>query len=58
MVATSGARLISADAIDTLKKQLLPMADILTPNIPEAMELTGQTIASEQDMRNRRQNHI
>ena len=50
MVATSGARLISADAIDTLKKQLLPMADILTPNIPEAMELTGQTIASEQDM--------
>ena len=50
MVATSGARLISADAIDTLKKQLLPMADILTPNIPETMELTGQTIASEQDM--------
>lgn len=50
MVATSGARLISADAIDTLKKQLLPMADILTPNISEAMELTGQTIASEQDM--------
>ena len=51
MVATSGARLISADAIDTLKKQLLPMADILTPNIPETMELTGQTITSEQDMK-------
>ena len=51
MVATSGARLISSDAIDTLKKQLLPMADILTPNIPETMELTGQTITSEQDMK-------
>ncbi len=50
MVATSGARLISADAIDTLKQQLLPMADILTPNIPEAVELTGLPITSERDM--------
>ena len=36
MVATSGARLISQDAVEVLKKRLLPMADVLTPNIPEA----------------------
>ena len=39
MVATSGAKLISDDAIDTLKERLLPMADVLTPNIPEAEEI-------------------
>ena len=36
MVATSGARLISEDAIETLKKELLPLATLITPNIPEA----------------------
>ena len=36
MVATSGARLLSPDAIGTLKEALLPLADILTPNIPTA----------------------
>ena len=36
MVATSGARLISDDAIDTLKQDLFPLATLLTPNIPEA----------------------
>ena len=36
MVATSGAKLISEDAIDALKTYLLPMATVLTPNIPEA----------------------
>ena len=36
MVATSGSRLISETAIDTLKTQLLPMATVITPNIPEA----------------------
>ena len=35
MVATSGARLISEDAIETLKKELLPLAKVITPNIPE-----------------------
>ena len=40
MVATSGARLISEDAIDTLKKELLPLAAVITPNIPEAEELS------------------
>ena len=41
MVATSGAKLISDDAIDTLKGRLLPMADMITPNIPEAEVLSG-----------------
>ena len=36
MVATSGAKLISDDAIDTLKQELFSLADVLTPNIPEA----------------------
>lgn len=35
MVATSGAKLISDDAIDTLKKELFPLATVITPNIPE-----------------------
>ena len=50
MVATSGARLISQDAISTLKKELIPLADILTPNIPEAEVLSGCNIESEGDM--------
>ncbi len=50
MVATSGARLISADAVDTLKKELLPLCTVLTPNIPEAEILSGLSISSEQDM--------
>ena len=36
MVATSGAKLINDEAIEALKSQLLPMATVLTPNIPEA----------------------
>ena len=50
MVATNGARLISEDAIDTLKERLLPMADILTPNIPEAEVLSDMKIKTEEDM--------
>lgn len=41
MVATSGDRLLEAKAIDTLKRRLLPLADLITPNIPEAKVLTG-----------------
>lgn len=41
MVATSGAKLISDEAIGTLKKRLLPIASVLTPNIPEAEVLAG-----------------
>ena len=50
MVATSGAKLISDDAIDTLKECLLPMASVLTPNIPEAEVLSGMAVKTEEDM--------
>ena len=50
MVATSGAKLISDDAIDTLKNRLLPIATVITPNIPEAEVLSDMQIASEEDM--------
>ena len=50
MVATSGARLISEEAIDALKSCLLPMATVLTPNIPEAEVLAGMKIQSQADM--------
>ena len=50
MVATSGARLISEEAIDALKSRLLPMATVLTPNIPEAEVLAEMEIRSEKDM--------
>ena len=50
MVATSGARLISEEAIGILKQELLPLADVITPNIPEAEVLSGRKINSEEDM--------
>ena len=50
MVATSGAKLISDDAIDALKEKLLPMATVLTPNIPEAEVLSGMKVESPEDM--------
>ena len=50
MVATSGAKLICDDAIDALKKELLPLADLITPNIPEAEVLADMKILSAEDM--------
>lgn len=50
MVATSGARLISDDAIETLKKELLPLATLITPNIPEAEVLSEMDIMDEESM--------
>lgn len=50
MVATSGARLMKEDAIEALKEALLPIADILTPNIPEAEVLAGISIKTGDDM--------
>ncbi len=41
MVATSGSKLISDDAIETLVERLLPLATVITPNIPEAEVLLG-----------------
>jgi len=43
MVATSGAKLISEDAIETLKKELFPLATVITPNIPEAEVLLNSS---------------
>lgn len=50
MVATSGSKLISDDAIGTLKERLFPIADILTPNIPEAEVLADMPIKNVEDM--------
>jgi hydroxymethylpyrimidine/phosphomethylpyrimidine kinase len=50
MVATSGAKLLREDAIDTLKTCLLPLAEVVTPNIPEAELLSGMKISSPTDM--------
>jgi len=44
MIATSGARLVSDDARDTIVKKLLPLATIVTPNLPEAESLCGNAI--------------
>ncbi|WP_311537936.1 bifunctional hydroxymethylpyrimidine kinase/phosphomethylpyrimidine kinase [uncultured Anaerococcus sp.] len=50
MVATSGAKLLQDDAIKTLEDKLFPLADVLTPNIPEAEILIGRKINSVEDM--------
>ena len=49
MVATSGARLLEEDALAALRTRLLPMADIVTPNIPEAELLLGTRIVDAAD---------
>ncbi|MBP5588084.1 MAG: bifunctional hydroxymethylpyrimidine kinase/phosphomethylpyrimidine kinase [Treponema sp.] len=50
MVATSGAKLIDDEAIGILKSELLPIATVCTPNIPEAEILSGMKIESADDM--------
>ena len=50
MVATSGARLINDSAINTLEEKLLPIADVITPNIPETEVLSGMKISDKDDM--------
>ena len=47
MIATSGARLLDEDAIDALITELIPLADVLTPNLPEAEALLGHRIRTE-----------
>lgn len=51
MVATSGAKLITDDAVGALKANLLPLATVITPNIPEAQALSGVGITSRADVR-------
>ncbi len=50
MVATSGAKLISDDAVETLSRCLFPLAAVLTPNVPEAEILCGEKIVDAADM--------
>ena len=50
MVATSGSKLLRDDAVDALTARLLPMAEVLTPNIPEAEILSGMSIKNAADM--------
>ena len=47
IVSSSGHRLLSVDAIDAIKERLLPMATLLTPNIPEMIALTNMPLASD-----------
>lgn len=51
MVATSGARLLDEDAVGVLTQELIPLARVITPNIPEAQVLSGMSITSREDMR-------
>jgi hydroxymethylpyrimidine/phosphomethylpyrimidine kinase len=44
MIATSGARLLDEDAVEALTEELIPLADLLTPNLPEAEALLGHPI--------------
>ena len=48
MIATSGAKLISDAAIETLKERLLPLATLMTPNIPEAEALCGRVASARE----------
>ena len=50
MVATSGAKLLRDDAVAALTAELLPLAEVLTPNIPEAEILAGMTITDAAGM--------
>ena len=50
MVSTSGARLIKEDALQTLEGELIPLATVITPNIPEAGMLSGMKLQNSDDM--------
>jgi hydroxymethylpyrimidine/phosphomethylpyrimidine kinase len=49
MAASSGERLLAPDAIDVLKRVLIPRALVVTPNLPEAAALSGTPVAQSQD---------
>jgi hydroxymethylpyrimidine/phosphomethylpyrimidine kinase len=51
MVSKSGARLLSRAAVESLRSELLPLADLVTPNLPEAEALAGIRIRTEEDGR-------
>src|SRR5258708_6628238 len=51
MIATSGAQLLKTSAIQVLMRELLPMAALITPNLNEAERLTGERLATPEDLR-------
>jgi len=51
MYAKNGSALMEESAISTLISEIVPLADLLTPNIPEAEKITGMTIKNHSDMR-------
>ncbi len=51
LIAKGGDRLLAEDALGTIRTELLPLAHVVTPNIPEAEALTGSSIRSLEDMR-------
>ena len=50
MVATSGSELMKTDAVSVLTRKLLPLATLVTPNIPEAQVLSDKKISTKEDM--------
>lgn len=50
MVSQSGAKLIKDEAVETLRKQLFPLSDVITPNLPEAERLLGYSVESQQQV--------
>jgi hydroxymethylpyrimidine/phosphomethylpyrimidine kinase len=48
MVATSGDRLLAADAVEALRTKLIPLASLLTPNLPEAAALLNEEVATSE----------
>jgi hydroxymethylpyrimidine/phosphomethylpyrimidine kinase len=50
MVAQSGDKLLQDDAVEAIKTDLMPLAEVVTPNLPEAEVLTGQKLQNRQDV--------
>ena len=48
MVATSGDRLLAADAVEALRRKLIPIAELITPNLPEAAALLDESVATDE----------
>ena len=57
MVAKGGHHLLEAEAVQTIKEQLLPLATVVTPNLPEAEVLLETTIKTEQEMQTAAKNY-
>jgi hydroxymethylpyrimidine/phosphomethylpyrimidine kinase len=53
MVASSGAKLLRDDAVDALVQRLFPLATVITPNLPEAQELTGMEVENRRALAER-----